>query len=401
MGKLTMLQVVQAKKPGLINDGNGLYLRITKSGTKSWVFRYRINGRLRDHGLGSVETRTLAEARHAAQTCRKIRFEGKDPIEERKKERAAEELKAARAVSFADCARAYIDMHKAGWKNKKHAYQWPSTMQNYVYPVIGTLPVGEIDVNLVMQVLEPIWTVKPETAKRVRGRIEAVLDWAKVRGYREGENPAQWRGNLVHVLPPPSKIARVTHYAALPHTDISAFWQDVSVISGVSAVALRFTILTAVRTSETLLATWDECDLETRVWTIPAERMKAGREHRVPLSDSTISILQSMKRIRCSDFIFPGARRGKPLSNMALITVLRRMGRGDLTVHGFRSTFRDWAAECTNTPREVAEAALAHTVSNAVEAAYLRSDFFDKRRDLMTAWEQYVLGTRGCDLFRY
>ncbi len=389
MGKLTALQVTRATKRGLLGDGGGLYLQITASGSKSWIFRFRVNGKLRNHGLGSVNTLSLVEARNKALECRKMRLNGIDPIEAKKQQRAAVRLDEAKAITFADAAESYIESHRAGWKNAKHAGQWTATLTTYAYPVFGDLPVADIDVGLVLKAIEPIWTTKSVTADRVRGRIEAVLDYAKVRGYRTGENPACWRGNLAHTLPAKAKIAKVQHHAALPHSEMPAFWKKLAKQSGIGAQALRFAILTAARTGEVIGALWNEIDLEQAVWTIPAERMKAEKEHRVPLTQPALTILDEMQKQRAGDYIFPGLKAGHPLSNMSLLAVLKRMGRHDLTVHGFRSTFRDWAAECTDTPREVAEAALAHALSNKVEAAYRRSDLFDKRRTLMVDWAGY------------
>jgi integrase len=389
MPKLTALNISKLKNRGLYGDGDGLYLQITARGSKSWIFRYRVDGKLRDHGLGSAKTLTLAEAREAARECRKLRLSGIDPIDHKRHVRTAEKLEAARAISFQTCAEAYIDAHKASWKNEKHISQWAATLQSYAYPVFGELPVADIDVALVMKALQPIWTDKSETAARLRGRIERVLDWAKVSGYREGENPARWRGNLSHLLPQRSKVKRVTHHKALPYKDMPDFWDKLVQRIGTSAQALRFAILTAARTGEVLGATWDEIDLVEKIWTVPAERMKAGNEHRAPLTPAAVAILEAMKKVRVNAFVFPGSKKDKPLSNMALLKVLKDMGRGDLTVHGFRSTFRDWVAECTDTPREVAEAALAHTLDNKVEAAYRRTDFFEKRRGLMEEWTGY------------
>lgn len=389
MPKLTALAISRISERGLYNDGDGLYLQITARGTKSWIFRYRVDGRLRDHGLGSAKTLTLAEAREIARDCRKLRLSGIDPIDHKQKRRVAEKLEAARAISFQNCAEAYIAAHKASWKNEKHVAQWSATLATYAYPVFGELPVADVDVALIMKALEPIWTEKPETAARLRGRIERVLDWAKVSGFRDGENPARWRGNLSHLLPQRGKVKRVEHHKALPYKDMPDFWKALTKHTGTAAQALRFTILTAARTGETLGATWDEIDLKERVWTVPADRMKAGREHRVPLTPAAVVIIEAMKKERSNEFIFPGLKKDKPLSNMALLKMLKDMGRNDLTVHGFRSTFRDWAAECSDMPREVAEAALAHTLDNKVEAAYRRTDFFEKRIALMEAWSRH------------
>jgi len=395
MGKLTALQVSRLKKRGLYGDGGSLYLQVSAAGNKSWVFRYRITGKLRDHGLGSLDTLSLVDARDKAQVCRKMRLDGLDPIEEKKKQRMIAALEAARALGFGDCAEQYIAAHRSGWKNTKHADQWSRTLEMFVYPIFGNLPIADIDVTLVLKALEPIWQTKPETASRVRGRIEAVLDWAKVRGYRTGENPARWRGNLSHLLPAKTRVRQVVHHAALPHAELPTFWHQLSRQSGTAAQALRLTILTATRTGEVLGATWDEVDLDNAIWTIPAERMKAGSEHRIPLAPAAVTILVELKKVRRGDFVFPGAKHGRPLSNMAMKMVLRRMGRDDITVHGFRSTFRDWTAEATEVPREVAEAALAHTLADKVEAAYRRSDLFEKRQGLMENWAGWCVGGIG------
>jgi integrase len=341
-----------------------------------------------DMGLGSLSLVGLREARERSlQQRRSLRLDGIDPIEKRRAARQAAMIEAASAMTFKDCAEAYIAAHKAGWKNPKHAAQWPSTLGTYVYPIFGALPVQAVDVGLVTKAIEPIWAKKPETASRVRGRIESVLDWAKARGYRQGENPARWKGHLDHLLPARRKVAVVEHHAALPYAELPAFMADLCQREGTAARALEFAILTAARTGEVLGARWSEIDLEARLWTVPAGRMKAAREHRVPLSQAAISLLGQLEQQ--GDLVFPGQRRGRPLSDMALLMLLRRMERGDLTAHGFRSTFSDWAAEQTNTPSEVREMALAHTVSDKVEAAYRRGDLFDKRRELAEAWAQY------------
>ena len=376
--------------PGMHADGGGLYLQVTASGAKTWIYRFMLHGRAREMGLGPLHTILLAEAREKARECRKLRLEGVDPIEARKAKRTGERLAAATAMTFQDCAERYIEAQKAGWKNPKHAAQWPSTLQTYVYPVFGALPVQAIDVGLVMKVLEPIWTAKPETASRVRGRIESVLDWATARGYRQGENPARWKGHLENLLPARSKVAKVKHHSALPYPEIADFITSLRAEDGIGARALEFLILTAARTGEVIGAKWTEIDLEARLWVVPGERMKkAGKEHRVPLSEMAIAILSPLSEVRTGDFVFPVGRPGKPLSNMAMLKLLQRMGRADLTAHGFRSTFSDWCAEQTNTPSEVREMALAHVVGDKVEAAYRRGDMFEKRRQLMEAWGQY------------
>jgi integrase len=387
--RLSAQAVRHATVPGLYPDGWGLYLLVGPSGTKSWVYRYRQGGRLRGMGLGPLRLVSLVEAREAAQVWRKLRHQGGDPIAARRSEKAERQLEAARAISFRQCAERYIAAHRAGWKNAKHAAQWPSTLATYAYPIFGELAVQAIDIALVMQALEPIWQKKPETASRVRQRIEAVLDWARVRGFRQGENPARWRGHLENLLPAPGKIRQVAHHAALPYSQIGAFMSALRDQEGIAASALELAILTAARTGEVIGARWNEFDLAGGMWTVPAGRMKAQREHRVPLSAPALALLTALHETRTSDVVFSGALRGKPISNMAMLMLLRRMGRGELTAHGFRSTFRDWAAERTNFPREIAEMALAHVVSDKVEAAYRRGDLLAKRRQLMDAWGRY------------
>jgi integrase len=388
-GKLTALKADKVKAPGYYGDGGGLFLQVSKYGSKSWVFRFKANGRLREMGLGSLDTYSLAEARERARACRKLRDEGKDPIEERNAVRLAAKLDAAKAMTFEQCAERYIAAHRAGWRNGKHRDQWSSTLATYVNPIFGALPVRAIDTAIVMKAVEPIWNEKPETASRVRGRIESILDWAAARGFRGGENPARWRGHLDHLLPKKTKIRRVEHHAALAYPEIGAFMAELREQEGVGARALEFAISTAARTGEVIAAQWYEFDLAERLWTVPAERMKAGKEHRVPLSDAALAIIEELARVRHGDFVFPGGRADRPISNMAMTMTLRRMGRGDLTVHGFRSTFRDWAADRTGFPAEVAEMALAHTISDKVEAAYRRGDLFQKRRQLMDAWVRF------------
>jgi len=390
-GKLTALMVAKLKKPGHYGDGGLLYLQIDERGNKSWDLRYRVNGRVREMGLGSLDTFSLAEARERAREQRKLLADGKDPIMERNVVRMQKRLDEAKAITFADFAKSYIATHQSGWRNSKHAAQWPSTLKTYVYPIFGALPVQAIDTGLVIKALEPIWQTKPETAGRVRGRIESILDGAAARGYRQGENPARWKGHLENLLPKKSKVRRVEHHAALPYAELPVFMAELAEQEGIAARALEFAILTAARTGEVIGATWSEINLAERLWTIPAERMKkSDREHRVPLSEAAIAVLAAMKAIRQSDFVFPGGRTGRPISNMAMLMTLRRMGRSDLTAHGFRSSFRDWAAERTGFPAEVAEMALAHTVSDKVEAAYRRGDLFQKRRQLADAWSRFL-----------
>jgi integrase len=385
--RLSAVGVSRASKPGKYPDGGNLWLQVSKWGTKSWLFRYSRHGKDRWHGLGSVNILSLAEARERARDCHKLLLDGIDPIEHRKAQRMKAKLDAARAMTFRQCAEAYIEAHRPSWKNPKHAAQWPATLGAYAYPTFGQLPVAEIDTALVLKVLEPIWSTKPETASRVRGRIESVLDWARARQYRQGENPARWRGHLDKLLPARSKVRKVKHHAALPYKEVTGLMEALREEKGVSPKALEFAILTAARTSEVIGATWAEIDLDEKLWVVPGDRMKAGKEHRIPLSDRAVEILRNLPRE--GNYVFPGGKAKAPLSNMAMLTTLRRMERRELTVHGFRSTFRDWCAEQTAYPHEVAEMALAHAVSNKVEAAYRRGDLFEKRRRLLDDWAAY------------
>jgi integrase len=387
MGRLTALKVERAKQPGMYADGGGLYLQVTEGGA-SWIYRYMLNKRARAMGLGPFPLYSLAEARALAQDARRLRHQGIDPIEARRAARAQTRFDAAKAMTFQQCADRYIAAHRAGWRNGKHAAQWEATLATYAGPIIGRLPVQAIDTALVMKVIESLWATKPETASRLRGRIERILDWAKVRGYRAGENPARWRGHLDHLLPARSKVRKVEHYAALPYAELAGFLVALRKQQGIVARALEFTILTTARSGETRGARWSEFNLSDKTWAVPGERMKASREHRVPLSTRALAILEEMQAHRAGEdgFVFLGGKQGKPLSDMAFSMLLRRMGRGDLTAHGFRSTFRDWAAEQTNYPNHVVEQALAHVIGSKVEQAYRRSDLFEKRRRLMQQW---------------
>jgi integrase len=388
IARLNALAVSKAKKSGMYADGAGLYLQVSAAGTKSWIFRYAMNGREREMGLGPFPDVSLAEAREKAHQCRNQKRDGTDPIEARKSARQQAQLEVAKATTFKDAAEAYIKSHGPSWRNDKHGDQWRNTLAAYVYPVFGTVAVGDVDVGLVMKVIEPIWATKTETASRLRGRIEKVLDWATARGYRQGENPARWRGHLENLLPKRSKVRNVNHHPALPFAEIGAFMKSLRAQDGTAARALEFLILTAARTKEVIGATWTEIDLDEGVWSVPAHRMKANRAHRVPLAPAALAILEKMKKAQINDYVFPG-RGKKPMSNMAMLALLKRMERPDLTAHGFRSTFRDWVAEKTDYPGELAEMALAHTVSNKVEAAYRRGDQFDKRRKLMKEWADF------------
>ncbi|MCW5634717.1 MAG: integrase arm-type DNA-binding domain-containing protein [Rubrivivax sp.] len=386
--KLTAKAVAAASRPGYYGDGGGLWLQVANGGTKSWVFRFARAGRAREMGLGPLHTLGLADARGRAQQCRQQLLDGLDPIEARRAQRLTAVADAARRITFAEAAERYVEAHRAGWRNRKHGDQWTNTLTTYAGPVFGALPVQAVDTALVLQTLEPIWASKTETAKRLRGRIELVLDWATARGYRQGDNPARWRGHLDKLLPAPSKVHKREHHAALPYARIGEFMAKLRAQEGTAARAVEFIILTAARTSEAFNATAGEIDLDAKVWTVPAARMKAGKAHRVPLSRQAVKLLQGLA-VDEHGHLFPGAREGHPLSNMAGLKLLERMGLGDLTVHGFRSAFRDWAAEQTNYAREVAEAALAHAIGDKVEAAYRRGDLFAKRAALMQAWADY------------
>jgi integrase len=392
VGRLTTLEVSRlARKAsaGLFADGGNLYLQVSQSGVASWIFRYLAGGRERAAGLGPLHTVSLKEARDKALEYRKLRLEGIDPIEHRKAGRVKAALEAARAMSFRQCAERYFNAHRDEWTSAKHAGQWSASLEQHAFPLIGDLPVASIDTDLVVKVLEPIWRTKRETASRIRGRIEAILDSAKTRGYRQGENPARWKGHLQHLL---AGKGDVEHHAALPFEDIPEFVARLRTTDGVPARALEFTILTAARSAEVLGATWSEMDFKTCTWTVPAERMKARREHRKPLGSSALAIPAALWQTRESTFVFPGRSAGRPLGPVAMQQVLQRM-RASATVHGFRSSFRDWAAERTNFPHEVAEMALAHTVGDKVEAAYRRGDLFEKRRQLAEAWARYCYTT--------
>jgi integrase len=378
--------------PGLHHDGRGLYLQVSnKNGGRSWVLRYMINGKARTMGLGSVRDVPLAVARRKRDELRqRIAADDIDPIEVRRQQRQAAQVDAAKAVTFKDCAESYIKANEAGWRNAKHAGQWRATLASYAYPVFGDLPVQAIDTALVVKVLEPIWTTKTETATRVRMRIEAVLNWATVREFRAGDNPARWRGHLEGVLPKPSKVRKIKHFAAMPYAELPAFYRDLSRRKNTSAKAMAFAILNGGRSTETRLATVGEIDFRSAIWTIPGERTKSGREHRVPLSKEAMALLRGLNLDDDVDrLLFPNSV-GKALSENAMRKYLQEeMGHVGMTVHGFRSTFKDWARERTNFEREVVEAALSHVIGDKTEAAYARGDVLDKRRKLMDAWAKY------------
>jgi len=386
--RLSAAKVAKLTKHGRYSDGGGLYLQVSVTGTKSWLLRYMRHGQARHAGLGPFPATSLAEARARAQEAHRLLWNGKDPIAERHERIAAAKAEQASSITFKQAAERYVTAHESAWRSKKHRAQWAQSLSTYVYPTIGSVAVSRIAVEHVLQVLEPIWTTKTETAARIRGRIESVLDWAKVRGMRRGENPARWRGHIDALLPKPSKVAKVEHFEAMPCGNIPAFLARLRAVNSTPARALELTILTAARTSETRFATWDEIDLRNAVWIIPAVRMKREREHRIPLSPRAVEILKAQPRVRDEAFVFPGARRKRPISDAAMLKVLRQE-TSSCTVHGFRSSFRDWAGERTNFAREIIEHALAHNLKDKSEAAYARGDLLAKRRKLMDAWSGY------------
>jgi integrase len=399
--RLSDLKLRSLKRPGFFSDGACLYHRIAPSGARGWILRYTMHGKSRDMGLGPYPEISLASARERARECRDLISQGIDPIDARAHQRAAarEEEAERRArekpKTFDDCVRGYIRSHEAEWSNRKHRTQWAKTLATYASPVFGKLPVAKVDQALVLKALEPIWRDKVETASRVRGRIESVLGWATAHGYRTGDNPAAWV-RLKHLLPKKSKVRKVEHFSALPYEQVGAFMAELRKSSDLAARCLELVILTAVRSNEALGARWDEVDFKAKTWTIPGSRTKSGREHRVPLSAPAVELLERLRENRQDgeNFVFPGRGSG-PLSDGAMLMLLERMGRGDITVHGFRSTFRDWAGEATSHANHVVEMALAHAVPSAVEAAYRRGDLFEKRRLLMDEWATFCGEPRG------
>ena len=391
MGRLSIKKIAKLTEPGRYGDGHGLYLQVASPTNRSWIFRYERDAKERMLGLGPLHTFTLEEARERARLIRQQLKVGQDPLERRKTEKARRALEVARNKTFKECVEACFNDHSPAWKSAAYRQDWLNTLERYAYPEFGELPVAQIDAGLVLRVLKPLWLTKTKTAKMLRQRIEAVLNWATAHGYRDGENPARLRGNLEHMLPKAEKVRRVVHHAALSHIEIGVLMGELRVHDSIPARALEFLILTAARAAETRLATWDEINLAARVWIVPAERMKGDREHRVPLSDQAGALLNRLPRLAGCEYVFPGARRG-PMHENAMWGVLRALRPG-LTVHGFRSTFRTWSEEHTRFPREVAEQALAHTIGSAVERAYRRTDLFEKRRELMAAWARYCDAT--------
>lgn len=383
---LTSTQVNALVADGVHWVAPSLYLQIRPQGTRSWLFRYSRNGENQWMGLGAASEKSLTEARDQSAVLRVQVRKGGDPMGEREQV-AAKTKPRPKPPTFADCADKYIEAHRAGWKNAKHIEQWESTLRTYAGPVIGKKPVDQIAVEDVLKILQPIWSTKPETASRLRGRIEKVLGWATAMKYRTGDNPAAWSGALSHLLPAISKVQKIEHHKAVPYAEVPALMKQLIGNDSISAKALIFTILTGARTGETIGATWAEIDLDNRLWVIPAERMKAGREHRVPLSARIIALLNKLPRH--SKYVFANPRSGRGLSNLAMLMLLRGLRDDGVTVHGFRSAFSTWAREQTDYPREIVEACLAHASGDAVELAYRRTDFLDKRRELMEAWARF------------
>jgi integrase len=389
-GKLSALGVKHATKRGLYADGGGLYLQVARNGSRSWILRYRLGGRRRYCGLGSLLHVSLAEARKRAGEARSVLMDGNDPITLKQGQRTAARLSVARAVTFAKAAAQFIDSHRAGW-SLRSTQQWTGSLDQHVHPVLGALPVQDIDTALVMKAIEPLWSTKTETASRVRSRIESILDWAATRGFRKGDNPARWDGHLENLLPAKAKLAKVEHFEAMPYAALPEFMAQLRRDPAMAARALELTILTAARSNEVLNADWSEIGFSSRVWAIPPARMKSGREHKVPLSNAAVALLSALPGSH-GGIVFPGAKAGRPMNLGALRIHLRRMGQQDVTTHGFRSTFADWAHEQTTFANEAIEMSLAHSVGSAVEKAYRRTDLFDRRRALMSTWADFCAG---------
>jgi len=379
-------------KNALLGDGQGLYLSIAKNATASWLFRYMDDGKAKATGLGGYPAVSLQKARELAQGLRDARASGTDPQRAKREQETQRRLEQSRAKTFQDCAEDYLALTETAWKNVKHRQQWRNTLAQYAYPVIGRIPVSDVTTDDVLRILKPIWSKKAETAGRLRGRLECILDWATAHGRRTGDNPARLKGHLEYMLPRLRK--EVEHHAAMPYADLPQFFVALDAQSGMARYALEFLILCASRTGEVIGAIWPEIDLDKALWTIPAKRMKAGVEHRVPLSPRAVEILRLVKPFANGVYVFPGGKKDMPLSNMAMMMLMRRMDLTEYTVHGHRSAFRDWAGETTDHPPHVCEHALAHRLQDAVVAAYLRSDFFERRRTLMADWATYCLSAR-------
>jgi integrase len=388
--KMTIKRI-EKLSPGKHADGQGLYCLVTPSGGRSWALRYERHGRERWHGLGPCRIFKPEEARQRARKAKQMLFDGIDPIDAARERRTAEARKVAKTITFENAARKYVDQHKVEWSSAKHAHQFTASLKQYAFPVIGKLPVAEIDTDLIYEIIEPIWLSQYQTASRVRGRIASVLDWATAHGYRSGDNPARWQGNLKEKLPNKGDFKKAVHHEAMPYAEVSAFLAELAGYQGVAPRALEFLILTAARSNEVMSARWSEIDLAKRVWTIPEEKMKGREEHDVPLTDRMIALLKALPRDPGADgLVFIGTKAGTPLAKNTLGKLLTRVMKKDCTVHGFRSSFRTWAAESTSYPRDVIESALAHLVGTAVERAYQRSKLLAKRRPLMEAWSRYV-----------
>ncbi|WP_186187924.1 tyrosine-type recombinase/integrase [Burkholderia gladioli] len=387
--RLNALRVSREVKPGYHADGGGLYLQISQSGSRSWIFRFTLAKRAREMGIGPLSTTSLAEARALAAEYRKMLADGIDPIEARNEQRALARAEHSEIRTFMTAATEYIEAHRGSWKNAKHGQQWTNTLATYAYPKIGAMDVREVDTPAIVEILRKMWTSLPETASRVRGRIESILDAEKALGHRAGENPARWRGHLEQILPKRNRARRVQHHPALPWADLPDFMRELRARDGLSARMLELLILTAVRTQEVIAAREAEFSFDRGVWIVPSDRMKMELPLRVPLSTPAADVARAAIRGARYGYLFPGQVPGKPLSNMAMLNLLERMGYGNITVHGFRSTFRDWVAECTEYPDSLAEMALAHTVENKVEGAYRRGDMLERRRELMEDWAAY------------
>jgi integrase len=384
--RLTPLKVKSLHEKGDYADGGGLYLTVSDSGAKSWIFRYSNQGRRREMGLGSVTKVGLADARKLAERASSTLALGLDPLDQRRELR----LKGNNAPTFSACAEQYIAAHKPSWKSLKHGQQWENTLKTYAYPVIGDLTTDRITTDHILEILEPIWLTIPETATRVRGRVESILDWARTKGLREGENPARLKGHIDHLLPPSPKSKRVKHHPFLPWREVREFYSKLKLMPGIAPKALQLLICTGCRSIEARGARWEEFDFETNTWTVVAERMKGGVEFRVPLNTEAISLLESLPRL--SELVFPSDPKGVVLSDSALLAVRSRMGYGGITVHGFRTTLRTWLSDYAEAPRDVGEAALAHKITNQVEASYARTDHLERRRKLMELWARFLRG---------
>lgn len=391
--KLKNSQVRAANQVGLLSDGGGLYLQVSKAGNKSWIYRFKLFGKRRDMGLGRFQDIGLADAREVAAEARKLVAKGIDPIEDRKAEQQAI-IKAAKGqTTFRECAEKFIATHEPGWKHPKHTEQWKNSLENHVYPIIGEMPVKQVNVEAVQRVLTPIWNTKTETATRVRGRIERILDWAQVNGYREGANPAYWRGNLEHIYTKPSKIMNIRHMPSLPYENMSSYMQALRKQGSLTANAIELMIYTVTRPTEALSAKWEEFDFNSGIWTIPKTKMKGGVAHEIPLSRQCLELLEQIPRFDNSDFLFPSMKKGQHISNSAMLKFVKNVGNEigfpDITGHGFRASFKTWTSETQNFDWQAVEFCLAHKIKDKAAAAYHRTNLLEKRRVIMSAWANY------------